>query len=150
VAGSRDETPSSSEPDEDREAEPTSGSDETSTSAAGRPAVVDPVVLGLPVEDSAAIRYLSNSYKGVGVKTAEALVEHFGADLFEVLQASPEKIEDVIPANRAGAVLDAWKEDLSRRKESLVLGETPGGGDSNGGGSGGRRRSGRRTRRGRR
>ena len=39
----------------------------------------------LPTDGPALVRYLTNSYKGVGKKTAERLVEEFGSGLFEVL-----------------------------------------------------------------
>lgn len=110
---------------------------------------MDPATLGLPTDREAAIRYLSNSYKGVGSKTAEALVDGFGERLFTVLQAEPGRIRDVIPPGRAETVLDAWREDLRRRREDASGGAArDGGGGGNGGGSGRSGRGGRRTRRG--
>ncbi|MDX1568224.1 MAG: NYN domain-containing protein, partial [Longimicrobiales bacterium] len=85
--------------------------------------VVAPEQLGLPTDEESVIRYLTNSYKGVGEKTAETLVEELGSDLFSVLQRQPERIRDVLPSNRAEQLLDAWQEDLSRRKERAREGE---------------------------
>ncbi len=101
---------------------------------------VDASALGLPTDPEAQIRYLSNSYKGVGKKTAEALVEKFGEELFNVLQADPERVSEAIPSNRAERVLEAWQEDLERRQQSA-------GAEDKSNGRGGRRgRRGRRSR----
>jgi uncharacterized protein (TIGR00288 family) len=104
---------------------------------------LDPAELGLPTDAEAQIRYLSNSYKGVGKKTAEILVEEFGEHLFEILESDPERIHQVVPQNRAERVIEAWHEDLRRRQ-----GGGGNGGDEEGGNRGGGRR-GRRPRRSR-
>jgi hypothetical protein len=75
---------------------------------------VDPRTLGLPTDAEGQIRYLT-SYRGVGRKTAEALVEGFGENLFGVLQNEPERLETVVPSGRAEQVLQAWKADYQRR-----------------------------------
>jgi uncharacterized protein (TIGR00288 family) len=109
--------------------------------------------LGLPTGAAAQIRYLSNSYRGVGRKTAEALVEEFGDELFDVLRTDPTRIQSVVPAGRADALLDAWNEDLSRRLAQATgqaTGQTPADDNEAGsGGSSGGRRGGRRGRGGR-
>jgi uncharacterized protein (TIGR00288 family) len=76
--------------------------------------------LGLPTEPEAQVRYLLG-YKGVGRKTAEALVQSFGSDLFKVLQSEPQRLVDVVPAARAEQILDAWKEDYARRQGSVAV-----------------------------
>jgi hypothetical protein len=96
--------------------------------------------LGLPIEPDAILRYLTHRYRGVGEKTAETLVEHFGAGLFKTLAEDPEAIGRVIPANRAEQVLEAWKADYERRT---------GGGGAGSGGDGGDRDGNRRRGRGR-
>ena len=92
------------------------------TSPKGRketaPASVSPERLGLPSGREATMRYLANSYKGVGKKTAEALVDAFGKDLFDVLQHSPERVRGVVP-RRAEQVLAGWRTDYGRRVEAL-------------------------------
>ena len=75
---------------------------------------VDATALGLPTDRESQIRYLTN-YRGVGRKTAEALVEGFGGDLFEILQNEPERVEEFVPATRAEQVLEGWKADFQRR-----------------------------------
>ena len=86
--------------------------------------------LGLPSDPEAIVRYLTHRYRGVGQKTAETLVEHFGAGLFETLASDPAAIERVVPANRAEQVLEAWTSDYERRtgpKETGAAGEHDGG-----------------------
>jgi len=71
--------------------------------------------LALPSEPGAIVRYLAHRYKGVGQKTAETLVEHFGAELFATMQNDPGAISRVVPANRAEQLLEAWRSDYERR-----------------------------------
>jgi uncharacterized protein (TIGR00288 family) len=90
--------------------------------SAGPPAAgerVEPAALGLPTEPEAQVRYLTH-YRGVGRKTAEAVVESFGSEVFSVLQSEPQRLEDVVPAARAQQILEAWKEDYARRLGSRV------------------------------
>jgi hypothetical protein len=103
---------------------------------------VDVGELGLPTDAEAQLRYLANSYRGVGKKTAEALVENFGEELFSVLHSDPDRVRSVVPAARAEALLEAWREDFARR-----AGSAPSTGDE--GSSRGGRGRGRRGRRGR-
>lgn len=78
----------------------------------------DPDDLGLPTEEGAVIRYLSNSYQGVGQKTAEALIEEFGADgVFNGLDAHADRVKELLGAGRrTELLLEAWQRDFSRRK----------------------------------
>ncbi len=89
-----------------------------STPASTEP--LDLVGLGLPTDGPALVQYLTNSYKGVGRKTAERLVEVFGSGLFEVLQQEPERLGSVIKANRVDQLLQGWKADLGRRSGRLA------------------------------
>jgi hypothetical protein len=77
-------------------------------------APVDLEQLGLPRAPDEQIRYLTG-YRGVGRKTAEALVEGFGENLFGVLLNEPQKLEAVVPAGRAEQVLEGWKQDYLQR-----------------------------------
>ncbi len=117
---------------------------EADGSADGPSGPVDIDALGLPADADAQLRYLSNSYRGVGKKTAEALVENFGEDLFRVLHGDPDRVRSVVPPGRADAVLEAWQEDLARRS-----GDGDGEGDGRNGGGRSRGRRGRRGRGGR-
>lgn len=71
--------------------------------------------LALPSEKGAIVRYLAHRYKGVGEKTAEALVDHFGADIFRTMHENADAISDVVPPKRAEQVLEAWRADYERR-----------------------------------
>ena len=75
--------------------------------------------LGLPTSEKAISSYLTNSYSGVGKKTADALVEAFGKELFAVFQNSPERVREVVP-RRGDQVLAEWRTDHSRRVEGRV------------------------------
>ena len=110
--------------------------------------------LGLPTGAEAIVSYLTDSYKGVGTKTAEALVEAFGDSLFEVLQNTPQRVNEVVP-RRAEQVLAEWRTDYGRRSEGAQPSEAsapvttgPKDGTSNMGGRGGNQSRGERQPRG--
>ena len=75
----------------------------------------DAKALELPTSENSIKSYLANRYKGVGIKTAERLVEQFGAEVFQVLQGSPERVRKVLSRARAETVLKNWAEDYGRR-----------------------------------
>ncbi|HUF13743.1 MAG TPA: hypothetical protein VMN78_11630 [Longimicrobiales bacterium] len=78
--------------------------------------MLDPKELGLPTDAGAVQRYLTNRYRGVGDRTAEQLVETFGAEhVFAALQAASDRVSEVVGAHRAAALLDAWRLDYARR-----------------------------------
>ncbi len=77
---------------------------------------VDAGDIGLPTSEQAIASYLTNSYGGVGTKTAAALVEAFGSDIFTVFENEPERVAEIVP-RRAHQVLAEWKADLARRSE---------------------------------
>ena len=78
----------------------------------------DAKALGLPVTKTAIGSYLANRYKGVGVKTAARLVEHFGADVFSVLHQAPERVRKALSRGRANTVLAEWEKDYGRRRSA--------------------------------
>ena len=86
------------------------------TDAAGQ---FDVKALELPTSAGSIEKYLAHRYKGVGVKTAERLVKHFGTDVFQVLQEKPERIRKVLPRLRADSVLTSWATDYERRSRAL-------------------------------
>jgi uncharacterized protein (TIGR00288 family) len=51
-------------------------------------------------------------YPGVGRKTAESLVEAFGAETLKILDEQPERVREVLPDHRAERVLEARREEL--------------------------------------
>ncbi|NIP78682.1 MAG: hypothetical protein GWM90_05540, partial [Gemmatimonadetes bacterium] len=93
--------------------------DETASPLEEEPgaAAFDADELGLPTDEGAVIRYLSNSYQGVGQKTAEALIEAFGADrVFNGLNSHPGRVREVLGSGRrTEALLEAWQRDYRRR-----------------------------------
>ncbi len=91
------------------------------------PAENDPVALGLPKAPASIQRYLSNSYRGVGVQTARKLVDAFGAGLFTALLEDPERVGRELAPARAKQLLDGWKADLEKRKGRLPESQTPAG-----------------------
>jgi uncharacterized protein (TIGR00288 family) len=93
------------------------GPREPAAREASASSAVDAEALGLPTERGAVIRYLSNSYQGVGQKTAEALIDAFGADgVFRGLNDQPERVKEILGAGRRTEVLlNAWQRDFRRR-----------------------------------
>ena len=75
---------------------------------------IDAGGLGLPTSERAIVSYLTNSYGGVGKKTAEALVEAFRRDIFSVFENEPGRVAEIVP-RRAPQVLAEWKSDFARR-----------------------------------
>jgi len=92
---------------------------EAATAEEGPPAF-DPKALGLPTTENAIKSYLAHRYKGVGVKTAARLVDHFGKDVFVTLHGQPQRVKKVLLPARARSVLTAWAEDHKRRAAASV------------------------------
>lgn len=114
-------------PEEDRSAGGAGAAHAAPSSEISSDTVLEPGKLGLPTGRAAVIRYLTNSYKGVGKKTAETLVDTFGGDLFKVLQRDPDRITSVVTGKRAEQLLDAWRADHQRRLERATRsGDKPG------------------------
>jgi uncharacterized protein (TIGR00288 family) len=78
--------------------------------------------LGLPADSSAISEYLSTSYKGIGKKTAESLLDAFGGDLFRVMEEEPHRVRELLGDRRAGGLLEQWSTDVAGRR---TAGETP-------------------------
>ncbi len=128
----------------------------------GSSEAIDVQALRLPTDRDSVIKYLANSYKGVGKKTAETLIDELGDALFPTLQSDPDRVKKLLTPARAEKVLEEWAADYERRssrigRESGGASGSSGSGGSGGSGAGGeseapksssagRRRSGRRTR----
>ncbi len=54
----------------------------------------------LPDVKEDIINYLAVTFDGIGKKTAEKIVEHFGNDIFTILKEDPERIHEVKLSNR--------------------------------------------------
>jgi hypothetical protein len=79
--------------------------------------------LGLPTDEAGIRSYILGRYKGVGIKTVEALLEEFGAEaLFNSLDTHPERVQKALGGSRrADLVLAAWKADREQREAMLVV-----------------------------
>ncbi|MGH7507180.1 MAG: hypothetical protein ACRELX_16110, partial [Longimicrobiales bacterium] len=78
-------------------------------------ATFDPAALGLPTDASAVTEHLVG-YKGVGQRSAEALVEAFGAGgVFPALETEPERVKEILGTRRGESVLDAFRSDVEER-----------------------------------
>ncbi|HEX6070566.1 MAG TPA: hypothetical protein VFZ18_12100, partial [Longimicrobiaceae bacterium] len=110
--------------------------------AAAAPAPVD-ALAGLPKDRDSTISYLTTSYKGVGQKTAEALVDAFGKGVFQAMQAEPDRVREVL-GRRAGTLLEQWAEDYRQRAAAAAPAKGGGTGGARGGrggrGGGGRKK----------
>jgi len=51
------------------------------------------------------------NYAGVGKRTAEVLVEHFGPKVFEVIDQEPGRLTEVLSEGRAKAVVVAREQE---------------------------------------
>ncbi|MEJ2184329.1 MAG: NYN domain-containing protein [Gemmatimonadota bacterium] len=98
------------------------GQPERGGSATGPEGAFAPARYNLPVEAGAVIRYLSNSYKGVGKKTAEQLIDEFGAaGVFTALATQPDRVREVLGAGRrTDQLIEAWEADFERRQARAV------------------------------
>jgi uncharacterized protein (TIGR00288 family) len=135
VGGAVSEASGASEgPDEDRGGEGAPSGDASQDRSDDARPKVEPVgevaaggapieELGLPSDGGAIVRYLTHRYKGVGDKTAEALVEAFGSELFRTMLEDPDAIMRTVPAKRAEQVLEAWKADYERRVAAWARGD---------------------------
>jgi uncharacterized protein (TIGR00288 family) len=71
--------------------------------------------LGLPTDSAVLEDYLTRTYKGVGKKTVQPLLEAFGDDIFRVFAEQPDRVREVLGDKRAATVLEQWNADFERR-----------------------------------
>ncbi|HEX7118107.1 MAG TPA: NYN domain-containing protein [Longimicrobiales bacterium] len=110
----RAEAPAASKPASDSKA---TRKADVAAAAKDAKAPLAPELAGLPTEADGIVAYLSTRYKGVGKKTAEALVEAFGAaGVFRTLHGEPDRVREVLGARRAESLLNAWQSDLEHRR----------------------------------
>ncbi|NDE17095.1 ATP-dependent RecD-like DNA helicase [bacterium] len=78
----------------------------------GRQFKIDRALPVRPTSKPAMIRYLSSGLiKGIGEKTAERIVAHFGEDTFKILDENPACLMQVksIAKKKAQVIVDAWQ-----------------------------------------
>jgi uncharacterized protein (TIGR00288 family) len=98
--------------------------------------------LDLPTDRDAIVQYIIKTYRGIGRKTAETLVDEIGADgVFGALHGAPDRVKAVVGGKRGDTLLDAWRDDYAARIASRK--EDGDGGERKRGRRGGRRRGGR-------
>jgi uncharacterized protein (TIGR00288 family) len=84
---------------------------------AAEPPAFSAEALGLPTGRKEIENYLSRSYKGVGKKTAEPLLDAFGAEVFRIFAQEPERVRELLGERRAATVLEQWETDYQRRQQ---------------------------------
>lgn len=77
-----------------------------------------------PSQSEDILRYLSSGIlKGVGEKTAQKIVQHFGDRTFEILDHNPEKLRNVpsIGKRKSAQILAAWREQKDQSDLLMFL-----------------------------
>ncbi len=60
----------------------------------------------MPAENEAMIRYLASGFvKGIGIVTAQRIVEQFGSETWDIIQDSPIRLSEVKGISKAKAIL---------------------------------------------
>ena len=74
-----------------------------------------------PATEHGVVRFLKSSLKGVGEKTAEALVNQFGVAVLDILDTDPDRLLKVkgITKKRLSGMLDSWR--TQREVKSLIV-----------------------------
>jgi exodeoxyribonuclease V alpha subunit len=89
----------------------------------GREFKVDAFREVLPRTGDGIARFLCGSVPGIGPKTADLIVRHFGKDTLIILDKSPRRLIEVpgIGPRRAADLAAAWKQNADRRDELIFL-----------------------------
>ena len=89
----------------------------------GRELKVDSVREVLPRTGDGIARFLCGSVPGIGPKTADLIVKHFGVDTLAILDKAPRRLIEVpgIGPRRAADLAAAWKQNSDRRDELIFL-----------------------------
>lgn len=89
----------------------------------GREFKVDTFREVLPRTAAGIARFLCGSVPGIGPKTADLIVKHFGDDTLAILDKSPRRLVEVpgIGPRRAADLAAAWKQNGERRDQLIFL-----------------------------
>lgn len=81
------------------------------------------IVLSTPTMVDAIEKYLANAVEGIGKGYAKKLVTAFGESVFDVIEKTPEKLNDVpgIGPKRAASIISAYKEQQAIRAIMVFL-----------------------------
>ena len=75
-----------------------------------------------PVGERGITSYLGGGLvKGIGPRTAERIVEHFGADTLTVLEETPQRLTEVLRPALAQALAEAWRAQQESRHALIFL-----------------------------
>jgi exodeoxyribonuclease V alpha subunit len=76
-----------------------------------------------PTSKRGITRYLSELVKGIGERTAERIVDHFGVETLEVLNHNPERLEEVpyLSLKKAVELADVWANNRAEREALMFL-----------------------------
>ncbi len=76
-----------------------------------------------PTSERGITRYLSEIVKGIGPRTAEKIVDHFGTETLDVLTRQPERVHEVpgLKTNLAERLIKAWAETRQERAAIIFL-----------------------------
>lgn len=74
-----------------------------------------------PATEHGVVRFLKSSLKGVGDKTAEALVKEFGVAVLDILDTDPDRLRAVkgITKKRLEGMVESWR--TQREVKSLIV-----------------------------
>jgi exodeoxyribonuclease V alpha subunit len=74
-----------------------------------------------PATEHGVVRFLKSSLKGVGDKTAEALVKEFGVAVLDILDSDPDRLRKVkgVTKKRLEGMLESWR--TQREVKSLIV-----------------------------
>jgi exodeoxyribonuclease V alpha subunit len=78
----------------------------------------------LPTSEDGLIAYLSSGIvRGIGPRTAERIVQHFGAQTLTILDREPHRLEEVpgLKASLADGLRKAWLENQTMRQAMIFL-----------------------------
>jgi exodeoxyribonuclease V alpha subunit len=77
----------------------------------------------LPRTADGIVRFLCGAVPGIGPKTADLIVKHFGDDTLNILDKSPRRLIEVpgIGPRRAADLAAAWKQQGDRRDQLIFL-----------------------------
>jgi uncharacterized protein (TIGR00288 family) len=85
------------------------------------PAAISAVALGLPSDPAAMVDYMATSYKGVGPKSVQTLIDTFGAGkLYDALEKQHDRIIEVMGTSRGENLIDAFADDLAARRANAA------------------------------
>jgi exodeoxyribonuclease V alpha subunit len=76
----------------------------------------------VPTSHDGLKAYLASGIvKGIGDRTAERIVDHFGAQTLDVLDNHPERLREVLKPTLAAALEESWAENVKIRRAMIFL-----------------------------